>query len=64
MMQPFTHEGLTIHCNDANEEILAIFEWDEKSHPQYNCLNKMTTEQLLKIMIKRAEIILNESKND
>lgn len=61
MMQTFTHEGLTILCNDLNE---ILFEWDEKSHPQYNCLNKMTAEQLLKIMIKRAEIILNESKND
>lgn len=61
MMQTFTHEGLTILFNDSNE---ILFEWDEKSHPQYNCLNKMTTEQLLKIMIKRAEIILDESKND
>jgi hypothetical protein len=63
MMQTFTHEGLTILCNDSNE-ILVVFEWDEKSHPQYNYLNKMTAEQLLKIMIKQAEIILNESKND
>jgi hypothetical protein len=63
MMQTFTHEGLTIHCNDANE-ILVVFEWDEKSHPQYNFLNKMTAEQLLKILMKRVETILEEFKND
>jgi hypothetical protein len=59
-------EGLTVHYDDGdeNKEVSLTFEWDEETHPQYNYLNEMTSEQLIAMLVKRVETVLDETNND
>jgi hypothetical protein len=66
MINTTIHEGLTVHYDDGNEneEVSLTFEWDEETHPQYNYLNEMTSEQLIAMLVKRVETVLDETNND
>jgi hypothetical protein len=59
-------EGLTVHYDDGdeNKEVSVTFEWDEKTHPQYNYIYEMTSEQLLALLVERAKAVLDETNND
>jgi hypothetical protein len=66
MINTTVHEGLTVHYDDGNEnkEVSLTFEWDEETHPQYNYLNEMTSEQLISLLLERTKTILDGDKND
>jgi hypothetical protein len=59
-------EGLTVHYDDGdeNKEVSLTFEWDEETHPQYNFIYEMTSEQLISLLVKRVETVLDETNND
>jgi hypothetical protein len=59
-------EGLTVHYDDGdeNKEVSLTFEWDEETHPQYNFIYGMTSEQLISLLLERAKAVLDETNND
>jgi hypothetical protein len=52
-MESSTENGLTIIYDD--EASLLTFEWDENTHPEYNCLKGLTSEKLFEMMLKDLE---------
>jgi len=52
-MESSTENGLTIIYDD--EAGLLTFEWDENTHPQYNCLKELTSKKFFEMMLASLE---------
>lgn len=52
-MESSTENGLTIIYDD--EAGLLTFEWDENTHPEYNCLKELTSEKLFEMILANLE---------
>lgn len=53
-------DGLRISYDE--ESGLLSFEWDEKTHPQYDCLRDLTTEKFQQILEEYCELLDNANE--
>lgn len=60
MSDTSTGEGLTVTYDD--ESLTFTFDWDPETHPEYNFLENMTSNELIKMITDYLELTENAQK--
>lgn len=55
-----TGEGLTVTYDD--ESLTFTFDWNPETHPEYNFLENMTSNELIKMITDYLELTENAQK--
>jgi hypothetical protein len=60
-MESTTNDGLTVTYNEETLEF--TFDWDEITHPEYNFLHELTSEDLVNILTERLKALEAEAQD-
>lgn len=60
MSDTSTGHGLTVTYDE--ETLTFTFDWDPETHPEYNFLEDLTSNELIKMITDYLELIENEQK--
>lgn len=55
-------DGLSVTVDEETDTI--TFTWNEDTHPQWNVLKEYSKEELIKLMYKQFDVVLEDKQED
>lgn len=55
-------DGLSVTVDEETDTV--TFTWNEETHPQWNVLKEYNKEELIKLMYKQFDVVLEDTQED